>query len=224
YWMRKAAAADGSPDQLLYHWIFIETICAKPLEASGSWFKKSTGENEPVIEVIRQLLSKRRAQRLAYSYAWTISHSITLRTKFRSLEHGMSDDLIQRAEIGGGPGTQHLINFIQAAPEIVEAIPDGLLADQLNEMIRFYGDRTVASAVLRNNAENADDELQFVYRIRNKIAHNGSKLSPLLPFACEIARGYANDLMNLLIEEQSQSEGLPIDQILIRSVQRYDII
>lgn len=228
-WLRKAEESNSYVEKLLSYWICIETLCAKSEDEALNWFEAKGGQGESDIFLIKEVVGKMRAVGKCYQHGWSVYHHLaflTSRGPFPSQRKiQIPAELAGRAQLTAKEGEMVLLrNFINCCGEIEKVLPDGVLKDQVTELHGFYNDKQIALKVLKSHLRTTQDELAFIYRMRNKIAHDGSSEHPLLPSLCKLAEDYAVSLFNqvgLYVVERKEAV---LDSILITAVQDYDRI
>lgn len=228
YWLKRAEESDSNVDKLLSYWICIETICAKSDEETKNWFSTNDGQKETDIFLIKEVLGKIRASAKCYEHGWLIhrrlssilNHPFAMLNKVR-----ISKTLLDKAQLNENEGsTIYLKNLIDCSSELKDELPIGLLKDQVAELNDFYHDKKIALSMLKSYLRTTQDEIAFIYRMRNKIAHDGSSEHPLLPSLCKIAAEYALTLFYQIGNIALNKNELELNSVLIRSVQDYDLI
>jgi hypothetical protein len=228
-WLRKAEESSSTVDKLLAYWICMETLCAKTEGEAFSWFEVKNGQEETDIYLIKEVVGKMRALGKCYEHGWMVFHHLSFLVSpmhlFGRKKLQIPAELLNRAQLLAKPGEQiWLKNFINCCDEIEKVLPDGLLKDQVGELSGFYKDKNLALKTLKSHLRTTQDELAFIYRMRNKIAHDGSSEHPLLPSLCKLASEYSNLLIHQVLHYVTKREKVSLDEILITAVQDYDRI
>lgn len=224
HWLRKAEETSSYVEQLLSYWICIETLCAKSDNDTANWFETKNGEKESDISLIREVVGKMVAIGKCYEHGWMVHRRLA--SPFAKLNGIIiPPELAKKAQLDAAEGESiFLINFINCSGEIEKALPNGILREQICELGRFYSDKSVALGVLKKHLETAQDELAFIYRMRNKIAHDGNSDHFLLPSLCKLAAHYALSFFNKVGYCVGNSMDTDLKSILIKAVQEYDRI
>lgn len=226
YWLRKAEESDSNVEELLSYWICIETLCAKSDEDAGNWFETKAGARESDIALIKEVVGKIVALGKCYQRGWMVHQELSQpHILFGLSKNIIPESLASKAQLNTSEGDQiYLVNFIQCCDEIEKSLPSGLLKEQVAELVEFYHQKKIALEVLRNHLETAQDELAFIYRMRNKIAHDGNSDHFLLPSLCKLAAHYARSLFGRISNYIERGEEVELRTILITAVQEYDCI
>ena len=224
HWLRKAEESSSYVEQLLSYWICIETLCAKSDNDTANWFETKNVEQESDISLIREVVGKMVAIGKCYEHGWMIHRELT--SPFAGLKGiNIPPDLAKMAQLDAVEGESILlINFINCSEKLENNVPNGMLKEQICELRKFYGDKCVALDVLRRHLETAQDELAFIYRMRNKIAHDGSSDHFLLPSLCKLAAHYALSFFFRVGDYVGKGMDADLTSILIKAVQGYDRI
>ncbi len=227
-WLRKAEESNSYVEKLLSYWICIETLCSKSEDDALNWFETKGKQGESNIFLIKEIVGKMRAVEKCYEHGWVVYHHLRNLTsppfsfqKRIKIPTELLDRALLTAKIGE---TVLLINFINCCGEIEKLLPEGVLKDQIAELYSFYNNKQTALKVLQIHLRTTQDELAFIYRMRNKIAHDGSSEHPLLPSLCKLAEEYANTLFHRVKHYVTVKRELELDSILITAVQDYDRI
>lgn len=224
YWLRKAEESTPYADQLLSYWICIETLCAKSENDATNWYETKNHETESDIYLIKEVVGRIVAVSECYQQGWLLRRQLKSVTE-NTRQITLSNIVREKALLNTQPGqTIYLVNLIECCDEIINELSPGLLQDQVAEINSFYQDREVALSVLSDHLETARDELVFIYRMRNKIAHDGSSDHFLLPSLCQLAGRYAHALFHkigLLVQQDEDGE---LSSLLIKASQQYDRI
>ncbi|MBP9870137.1 MAG: hypothetical protein KBC53_01390 [Nitrosomonas sp.] len=224
YWLKRAAESDLYVDKLLSYWICIETLCAKSENDTANWFAINDGQRETDIFLIKEIVGKMRAVGKCYEHGWMLHNQLSSPfLKFKNIT--IPETLKNKAQLQAKEGEKVLLkNLVECSEDIKEVIPEGLLKEQLEDLHNFYTDKSFALSTLHNHLETTQDELAFIYRMRNKIAHDGSSEHPLLPPLCKISAEYANFFFNKIVQTVAAKKELELRSVLIRDVQDYDLI
>lgn len=223
-WLRKAEESSSYVEKFLSYWICIETLCAKSDDEVSNWFETKGGQVESDIFLIKEVVGKMRAVGKCYRHGWMVYHQLST-PSFRPKKSPIPKELSDRAQLTPEIGEMvSLRNFINCCGEIEKILPEGLFKDQVAELRGFYGDNKNALKVLKGHLRSTQDELAFIYRMRNKIAHDGSSDHPLLPSLCKLAEEYARSLFHQVGHYVVERKELDLDAVLIAAVQDYDRI
>lgn len=222
HWLRKAEESISHVEQLLSYWICIETLCAKSDDETANWFETKNSEPETDIFLIKEVLGKMVALGSCYGYGWRLRGQFEVQRPYHNHEK-ISRELVRRAQLDAAEGeTIFLVNFLNCAEEIKNELPDSLLREQMSEVIDFYSDKETALRTLKMYLQTAQDELAFIYRMRNKIAHDGSSNHFLLPSTCKLAAHYAETFVGRVSFFVDKRSDTSLSSILIKAVQEYD--
>lgn len=224
YWLRKAEESSNYVEKLLSYWICVESLCAKSDNISANWLQTKSNEKETDIYLIREIVGKSIAIARCYQFGWTLRSCINSRNnRWKGINIPL--DLAKRSQLEAADGEQlFLSNLIGCLGEIDNALPEGILKDQVFDLKEFYDDEKVALINLRKYLESAQDEIAFIYRMRNKIAHEGNSEHFLLPSLCKLAEDYALSFFNSIQYRIERDGDKDLQSILINLVQNYDRI
>lgn len=221
-WVRKGQAASEDVDRLMNYWISIENLFKKSDLSNSNWFETTKGKKEYVIEVIKNVLSKHYALSEVYRSAWNIHRYFATPSIFA--EQRIPHSLKVAAGIDNNPvGTVYLKDFISHLAELKPYAENQMVLEQIDKTLKFYSDPKFAKEVLQERLAYAQDEILLLYRMRNKIAHDGSTQSPSLPILARTAKGYAFSLLDYVIHACLREWSQPgLSRLLISRAQEYD--
>ena len=223
YWLKRGDESDSNVDKLLSYWICIETLCAKSEDDDVNWFVTNGGQKETDISLIREVVGKMRAVSKCYRHGWMIHNKLSSENSNLNIpEHLKIKAQLQLTDFQGQ--TIFLKNLIDCVEEIKNHLLDGLLKEQVVELHNFYEESKVAQKALKTHLQSTQDEVALIYRMRNKIAHDGSSQNPLLPSLCTIANDYAVSLFSHICEQVVNQNERDLSSILISTVQNFDLI
>ncbi|MDI1278471.1 HEPN domain-containing protein [Methylobacter sp.] len=224
YWLKRADESDSNIDMLLSYWICIETLCAKGEGGNTNWFVTKVGQTETDIFLIREVVGKMRAVAKCYEHGWMVHGQLSM-PRFSPQKLDIPQNLMDKAQLNSSEGQRiFLKNLISCSEEIKNYLQEGLLKEHLEELHGFYTDKNIALSALKTHLQTTQDELAFIYRMRNKIAHDGSSEHPLLPSLCKIAAEYAHSLFHQISSQVLDKKEFDLNSVLIRTVQDYDLI
>lgn len=223
YWLRRADESTSDVEKLLSYWICIECLCSKSDESGFNWFQTKRNEEETDIYRVREIVGKLRAVAKCFERGWDVYNEIAEPMAIALLE--LPPDIVEAARLAPAEGDQiHLADFINNTGRIAARLPEGLLKDQVSDLQTFYSDKVVALRVLREQRRIAQDELAYIYRMRNKIAHDGSGDDPMLSFLSTLAGSYALTLFHRIIYYVTEKGATSLPALLIAGVQEYEFI
>ena len=224
YWLRRAEESYSPGERLLSYWISLETICSKPEKTSSNWFATNEKDREENIDVIVAVVGKARAVTIAYEYGWALYHQI----RFANINSGgrlIPPDLLIKAKFAPVLGEMVMLrSFIAALGELAAINLGELMNEQVEDLRSFYADTEKALKKLKEFYRNSADEVNFVYRMRNKIAHDGNSEHPLLEFVSAMAGDYTHMMFSTIMEAFSRGDCPGLTNALMGIAQNYDMM
>ncbi len=166
YWKRKAIESIDDNQKILFQWIALENILDNATN---------------IFSVVPKLLARKEL----YKFAW--SHFERLRniagTNHNFFLHrtvNLPPELIN--SIGLNANKAHIKHFIDNIDKINEYMDkNSLFYDELNYLKNIFTDTDKCIELLNSFEQNISEKLIYVYRIRNKIAHNANnEITPLI--------------------------------------------
>lgn len=164
YWKRKAIEVVDDNQKILFHWIALENILSN---------------TDNIFRIVPKLLAKVEL----YGFAWThfkILKNLIGETPFFPKIVNLPQQLI--ISIGLNTNTIHIKKFINQIDKINKHIDkNSLFYDELNYLKSIFTDTDKCIELLDSFEKNISEKLIYVYRIRNKIAHNAyNEVTPLI--------------------------------------------
>ena len=224
YWLRRAEESYSPGERLLSYWISLETLCSKPEKTSSNWFATNEKDSEENIDVIVAVVGKARAVTKAYEYGWTLRQQVMV----ANMNNGgrlIPPDLLVKAGFAHVPGEMiTLRSFIDALGDLATIDLGELMNEQVEDLRSFYVDTKMALRKLAEFYRDSADEVNFVYRMRNKIAHDGNSEHPLLEFVSAMAGDYTHVMFSRIMEAFSHGDCPGPASALIGIAQNYDMM
>jgi len=218
FWFRQAREASSPATRFLASWISIETICSKSA-TSTNWLelKKETREND--IFTIREVCSR------IYSIARLRQECHLAFRRIQINNYLLPEELQKKIGVHRtGRGKISLIQFLENINEVINALPTGNLKDRFRIIESYLSSPKQAAQILEDFRKYARDEILYIYRLRNKIAHDGNASHSMLGTLESLAHLYAQYLLAAIRRSAQNIGARSLDEILVDSIVQYDVI
>jgi hypothetical protein len=96
-----------------------------------------------------------------------------------------------------------LVNFYKRMDELKKYTTKESFLDEIEDTITFYKDNKVALRRLREKRNEVSLTIDYIYKCRNQIVHNGYVDKNLVPYLVNFSEAYANSLFNRILEVYS---------------------
>ncbi|AIO40169.1 hypothetical protein DM40_2536 [Burkholderia cenocepacia] len=217
FWLRRARESATLAERFLDFWIAIETLCAKSSRSSENWFETKDGVVENAITVIRDVCSRTLALARLRAECYALYRRTQMSWKLQNPR-----ELSERANLRPAEGTTvSIVPFLELWDEIEGHLDDELLRDDGHRISLYIKSAAKAKDTLERYRQEASTEMLFLYRMRNKIAHDGDTRHHMLEILCNLAERYIHVLLSSIRVESESSPGSSLDELLVNSYQRY---
>ncbi|MEH7047847.1 hypothetical protein V7117_01475 [Bacillus pseudomycoides] len=78
--------------------------------------------------------------------------------------------------------------------------------DSIEDTLDFYQDNKKALQILRSKKDEVKLTIDYIYKSRNQIVHNGYVAKKLIPYLVNFAEGYAKSLFQRIIDVYLEDE------------------
>lgn len=78
--------------------------------------------------------------------------------------------------------------------------------DSIEDTLNFYQDNKIALQILRSKKDEVKLTIDYIYKTRNQIVHNGYVAKNLIPYLVNFAEGYAKSLFQRIIDVYLEGE------------------
>ncbi|WP_342515474.1 hypothetical protein [Sutcliffiella sp. FSL R7-0096] len=99
-----------------------------------------------------------------------------------------------------------LKHFYNRMEELKEYTTKESFLDEIEDTVTFYKDNEEALKQLREKRSEVKLTVDYIYKCRNQIVHNGYVDKNLVPYLVNFAEAYAGSLMNRIIEVYSNGQ------------------
>lgn len=217
FWIRRARESGTFAERFLDFWIAIETLCAKSSGSVNNWFETKEGEVENAITIIREVCSRMQAVARMRGDC----HSLYRRVK-NSWGFNNPKEISELANLRvNARGPVSIIPFLQNLKGIEPYVQDDVLKDEIIRVEKYLASGLAVKEALEDYQRTASNEILYLYRMRNKIAHDGDTRHHMLEMLCSLAERYVNVLLGAIRIGVERMPNSSLDEVLIDSVQEY---
>ena len=102
--------------------------------------------------------------------------------------------------------TVSLVKFYNRMKELKEYTTKEVFLEKIEDTIMFYNDNKKALKRLREKRNEVKLTIDYIYKCRNQIVHNGYVDKNLVPYLVNFSEAYANSLFNRILAVYSDGE------------------
>lgn len=99
-----------------------------------------------------------------------------------------------------------LVKFQNRMKELLSFTTKESFLDSIEDTLDFYQDNQKALQILRNKKDEVKMTIDYIYKSRNQIVHNGYVAKNLIPYLVNFAEGYAKSLFHRIIDVYLEGE------------------
>ncbi|WP_257207604.1 hypothetical protein [Bacillus toyonensis] len=99
-----------------------------------------------------------------------------------------------------------LVKFHKRMKELLSYTTKESFLDSIEDTLDFYQDNKKALQKLRNKKDEVKLTIDYIYKSRNQIVHNGYVAKNLIPYLVNFAEGYAHSLFQRIIDVYLEDE------------------
>lgn len=182
-------------NKLLNYWICIESLAniSKTDNESKFTFIKETVSNIYFLwEQFRPIHSLFLLTDHYTRHAFRNDDSINIPREF------VNDVGISKAR--SEESTVTLVTFYKRMKELLSYTTKESFVDSIEDTLDFYQDNKKALQMLRSKKDEVKLTIDYIYKSRNQIVHNGYVAKNLIPYLVNFAGGYAKSLFQRIID------------------------
>lgn len=193
---------DTDENKLLNYWICLESLAniSKPEKESKFDFIKSTISN--MFFTNEQYVPVNNLFSTIFSYTFEFSfkndNSINIPKDF------LEDIGIYKARVENT--TIPLLKLYNRMDELKKYVTNESLISEIEDTREFYNDNSKALKIMLEKKNKVSLTIDYIYKSRNQIVHNGYVARNLIPFLVEFAKGYALSLFQRIIDAYLSGE------------------
>lgn len=188
-------------NKLLNYWICIESLAniSKTHKESKFTFIKETVSNIYFLgERFRPLQNLFLLTEYYTRYSFKNDDSINIPEEFIhdvGIYKGRSEDSVVS-----------LVNFYKRMEELLSYTTKESFLDRIEDTLDFYQDNKKALQMIRNKKDEVKLTIDYIYKSRNQIVHNGYVAKNLIPYLVNFAESYAKSLFQRIIDVYLEDE------------------
>lgn len=99
-----------------------------------------------------------------------------------------------------------LVKFYKRMKELTSYTTKDSFLDTIEDTFEFYQDNKKALQILRSKRDEVQLTIDYIYKSRNQIVHNGYLARNLIPYLVKFAEGYAKSLFQRIIDVYFEDE------------------
>ncbi|MGG1165774.1 hypothetical protein [Bacillus mycoides] len=99
-----------------------------------------------------------------------------------------------------------LVKFYKRMEELLDYTEKESFLDSIKDTLDFYQDNEKAFKMLRSKKDEVKLTIDYIYKSRNQIVHNGYVAKNLIPYLVNFAEGYAQSLFQRIIDVYLEDE------------------
>lgn len=188
---------ESEENKLLNYWIFIESLAniSKPIEMLNIVFIEKAMSN-------MYLLSEQyNPVHNLFSITEKYGRSIYSKDDFTKIpEEFMNDTGISSFRSLSYGESVPLNKFYERMSDLLNYTTKDNFLDNINDTISFYNDNKVALKRIQSKEEEVMLTIDYIYKSRNQIVHNGYVAKYLIPYLVRFAEGYAESFFSKFLK------------------------
>lgn len=187
--------------KLLNYWIAIESlanISKKDKEPKFHFIKESISNIYFLWEKYRPLHELFRTTEVYCRTAFDKDDTVNIPSDFQhdvGIYESRSED-----------STVSLVNFYNRMGELKQYTTKEVFLEKIEDTIMFYKDNKKALKRFREKRNEVKLTIDYIYKCRNQIVHNGYVDKNLVPYLVNFSEAYANSLFNRILAVYSDGE------------------
>lgn len=188
-------------NKLLNYWICLESLAniSKKINESKFTFIKETVSNMYFLwERFRPIHNLFSLTSHYTQHAFKSDASINIPTEFIK-DVGIYESYSEDSSVS-------LINFDKRKHELLSYTTKVSFLDEIEDTLNFYKDNKKALERLKNKRDEVKLTIDYIYKTRNQIVHNGYVAKKLIPYLVKFAEAYANSLLQRVIDVYDDGE------------------
>ena len=116
-----------------------------------------------------------------------------------------------------------LKTFYKRMPELKNYTSKSSFLDEIEDTLEFYKNNKKSLQRFLSKKEETRLTLDYIYKCRNQIVHNGYVDKNLIPYLVEYAEGYSYSLFNKIIESYTQ-DNFNLHEYFIKQFYQADLL
>lgn len=188
-------------DKLLNYWIAVESlanISKKDKEPKFHFIKESISNIYFLWEQYRPLHRLFRITEMYCRISFKDDDTINISDEFQH-DVGIYESRSEDSRIS-------LVKFYNRMKELKEYTTKEVFLEEIEDTLMFYEDNKKALLRLKEKRNEVKLTIDYIYKCRNQIVHNGYVDKNLVPYIVNFSEVYANSLFNRILEVYSNGE------------------
>lgn len=181
-------------DKIIYYWSALEGL-------SDMLNINNSSKIETIKQVLTNIYYRYEQYRPIHNlFDTTVNHLIN--NKNRKILN-MPDEFIKATYLDKAISSEGIINiipFFNRIDELVNYTVSESYKDEINYTIQFYKNNNLALETLTNKEKEVILTIDYIYKTRNQIVHNGFIDRSLVPFLVKHLEAYSSSYFNFVIE------------------------
>ncbi|WP_374963257.1 hypothetical protein [Lysinibacillus sp. RS5] len=182
-------------NKLLNYWICLESlanISKKNNESKFSFIKETVSNIYFLWEKFRPIHDLFSLTNRYSTHSFANDNSINIPKEFIE-DVGIYKARSEDSEVS-------LVNFYKRMNELMSYTSKESFLDTIEDTLDFYQDNKKALHILRNKKDEVKLTIDYIYKSRNQIVHNGYIAKNLVPYLVNFAERYAESLLKRIID------------------------
>lgn len=188
-------------NKILSYWIALESLA-----------NISKRDNQDKIPFIKEIISNiyfflEQYQPIYYLSRLTFSYSTSLFKKDNTIN--IPEEFLKNTGIYHYYSEDNkipIINFYNRIEELKKYTTKEIFLDEIKDTLRFYENNTKALKRLRKKRREVKLTIDYIYKCRNQIVHNGYVDRNLIPYLVSFTEEYANALFDEILNAYKDRE------------------
>ncbi|MDI6648466.1 hypothetical protein QL818_15490 [Bacillus altitudinis] len=192
---------ESEENKLLNYWICLESlanISKKNNETKFTFIKETVSNMYFLWERFRPIHNLFLLTRHYTQDAHRNDETINIPTEFIK-DVGIYESYNEDSRVS-------LINFDKRKHELLSYTTKVSFLDEIENTINFYNDNKEAIQRLKIKRDEVKLTIDYIYKTRNQIVHNGYISKKLIPYLVKFAEAYANSLLQRVIDVYIDNE------------------
>lgn len=190
---------ESPENKLLNYWICIESL--------ASISKKS---NENTFNFVKETISNMYFLAEPYMPIRKLFNSLNFYVNYtRPTTNELPLEFLEYVGLARNNSENNLVSlllFYERLHELPFKIKDAQLLDMIEDTISFYDDNKIALLKLKSKKKEVELTIDYIYKSRNQLVHNGYVAKNIIPYLVKFVEGYAKSLFETIISVYSSGD------------------
>lgn len=207
HWFRKAIESKIDEDKLLNFWIVIESLMN--FKENNQLLFLEGNQKETPYTLAKEIISTLEVLRSKNNPIIELFFEVGSHLQYIDLYDSypinpLPDEKLE--QLGLSIQNRSFYSFIENMDALDEYIVSPYFRKKVNKVKEFYRNNKKAVSILKEKYEYVQDDIQHIYRLRNKIVHNAHYDNKLLSYYAKKAEYYSKILLIQIIEEYQNGD------------------